>query len=85
MPITILIAVLAAAIFASAGYLKSSGTENFDATKFSATVLVGAIVGAVMYFGGVPVTEAGVAEQLAAYAGIVAVVENVLKAFLRRL
>jgi len=85
MPVTILIAIVAAAIFASAGYLKSSGTENFDATKFSATVLVGAIVGAVMYFGGVPVTEAGVAEQLAAYAGIVAVVENVLKAFLRRL
>ena len=84
MAITILIAVLAAAIFASAGYLKSSGTEDFDATKFSATVLVGAIIGAIMYFGGVPVTEAGVLEQLAAYAGIVAVVENILKAIIRR-
>ncbi|RKY68967.1 MAG: hypothetical protein DRQ24_11225 [Candidatus Latescibacterota bacterium] len=85
MPVTILIAIVAAAIFASAGYLKSSGTENFDATKFSATVLVGAIVGVVMYFGGVPVTEANVIEQLAAYAGIVAVVENILKAIIRRL
>jgi len=85
MPVTILIAIVAAAIFASAGYLKSSGTEDFDATKFSATVLVGAIVGAIMYLTGSPVTEASVIEQLAAYAGIVAVVENVLKAFLRRL
>jgi len=85
MPITILIAVIAAVIFASAGYLKSSSTEDFDATKFSATVLVGAIVGAIMYLTGSPVTEASVIEQLAAYAGIVAVVENVLKAFLRRL
>jgi len=85
MPVTILIAVLAAAIFAASGYLKSVGTENFEAAKFAATVLVGIVVGAVMYVSGSPVTESSVAEQLAAYAGVVAVVENALKAFLRRL
>jgi len=85
MPITILIAIVAAAIFAASGYLKSAGTENFEATKFAATVLVGIVVGAVMYASGSPITEANVATQIGTYAGVVAVVENVLKAFLRRL
>ncbi|MCW3128560.1 MAG: hypothetical protein N2V75_00415 [Methanophagales archaeon] len=85
MPVTILIAVLAAVIFAASGYLKSVGTENFDLEKFIATILVGAVVGAVMYASGSPVTESNVAAQLAMYAGVIAVVENVLKAFLRRL
>jgi len=85
MPITIVVAILAAIIFAASGYLKSSGTENFETPKFVATIAVGAIVGAFMYASGLPVTEANVATQLVAYAGIVAVVENVLKAFLRRL
>ena len=84
MPITIVVAILAAIIFAASGYLKSVGTEDFDTPKFAATVLVGAVVGAIMYASGLPVTEAGVLEQLAAYAGIVVVVENILKAILRR-
>lgn len=83
MPVTILIAVLAAVIFAASGYLKSVGTENFEATKFVATIVVGAIVGAVMYAGGGSITELSVTEQVAAYAGIVVVVENVIKAILR--
>ena len=84
MPITIVVAILAAIIFAASGYLKSVGTENFEPTKFTATVLVGIVVGAVMYASGSPVTEANVATQLAMYAGVIAVVENVLKAILRR-
>ena len=84
MAVTILIAVVAAAIFAASGYLKSVGTENFEPAKFAATVLVGIVVGAVMYASGSPVTEANVATQIGIYAGVVAVVENVLKAILRR-
>ena len=84
MPTTIAVAILAAIIFAASGYLKSVGTEDFDAPKFAATDLVGAIVGAIMYASGSPVTEANVLEQLAAYAGIVVIVENILKAILRR-
>jgi len=84
MPVTILIAIIAAAIFAASGYLKSVGTENFEPTKFAATVLVGIVVGAVMYVSGSPVTEANVATQIGTYAGVIAVVENVLKAILRR-
>jgi len=84
MPITIVVAILAAIIFAASGYLKSSGTENFETPKFVATIAVGAIVGAFMYVSGSPVTEANVATQIGIYAGVVAVVENVLKAILRR-
>ena len=71
MPVTILIAIVAAAIFAASGYLKSAGTENFEPTKFAATVLVGIVVGAVMYASGSPVTESSVAAQLGVYAGVI--------------
>ena len=71
-------------MFAASGYLKSAGTENFEPAKFAATVLVGIVVGAVMYVSGAPVTEANVATQIGTYAGVIAVVENVLKAILRR-
>ncbi len=84
MPVTILIAILAAVIFAASGYLKSAGTENFEIPKFVATLVVGAIVGAVIYASGSPVTESSVVEQLAVYAGVIAVVENVIKAILKR-
>jgi len=84
MPVAILIAIVAAAVFAASGYLKSAGTENFEPAKFAATVLVGIVVGAVMYVSGAPVTEANVATQIGTYAGVIAVVENVLKAILRR-
>jgi len=83
MPITIAVAILAAIIFAASGYFKSVGTENFEIPKFVATIAVGAVVGAVMYVGGGSITELTVTEQLAAYAGIVVLVENIIKAILR--
>ena len=85
MDMTILIAIIAAAVFAASGYLKSSNFESFEATKFAATVIVGVTVGAIMYASGLEVTESNVMAQIAAYAGVIAVVENALKAILRRL
>ena len=84
MDMTILIAIIAASIFAASGYLKSSNFENFEVTKFAATVIVGMAVGAIMYASGLEVTESNVMAQLAAYVGVIAVVENILKAILRR-
>jgi len=83
MPMTVLVAILAAVVFAASGYLKSATVENFDLEKFIATTLVGAVVGAVMYVGGGSITELSVTEQVAAYAGIVVLVENVIKTILR--
>ena len=79
----IIYAVVAAIVFALSGYLKSAKDEEFDATKFIATVLVGALVGVVLYVKGAAITEEAVATQFAAYAGIVVILENALKAVVR--
>jgi len=79
----IIYAVVAAIVFALSGYLKSAKDEEFDATKFAATILVGALVGVVLYVKGAAITEEAVATQFAAYAGIVVILENALKAVVR--
>ena len=84
MDVTILIAIIAAAVFAASGYLKSSNFENFEVTKFAATIIVGMAVGAIMYVSGLEITETNVMAQLAAYTGVIVVVENILKGILRR-
>ena len=83
MPVTILIAVLSSAIFAASGYFKSVRTEDFEIQKFVPTIAVGAILGAVMYASGSLITELGVMEQLAAYIGMIVLLENALKTLLR--
>ncbi|RLG35360.1 hypothetical protein DRN97_00175 [Methanosarcinales archaeon] len=79
----IIFSVVAAIVFAMSGYLKSAKDEEFDVTKFATTVLVGALVGVVLYVKGAVITEEAVATQFAAYAGIVVIVENALKAVMR--
>ena len=79
----IIYAVVAAIVFALSGYLKSAKDEEFDATKFGATILVGALVGVVLYVKGAAITEEAVATQFAAYAGIVVILENALKTVVR--
>jgi len=79
----IIYAVVAAIVFALSGYLKSAKDEEFDATKFAATILVGALVGVVLYVKGAAITEEAVATQFAAYAGIVVILENALKTVVR--
>ena len=79
----IIFAIVAAIVFALSGYLKSAKDEEFDVTKFATTVLVGALVGVVLYVKGAAITEEAVATQFAAYAGIVVIVENALKSVMR--
>jgi len=79
----IIYAVVAAIVFALSGYLKSAKDEEFDATKFGATILVGALVGVVLYVKGAAITEEAVATQFAAYAGIVVILQNGIKAVMR--
>jgi len=81
----VILAILAAIVYAVGGYFKSSGMENFQLEKFLATVLVGALVGGTIYATGSPLTEESVRTQFLAYAGIVVLVETGLKGLLRRI
>lgn len=78
-----LLALVSAAIYALAGYLKSVEEEP-DILKAISTMIVGAVVGLVMAASGIDVTQVGVLEQLGMYAGFVCIIENVLKAIWRR-
>jgi len=78
-------AIIAAVVYAVFGYLKTTPLEQFSGSKFGATLAIGAIVGFVLASMGVPVTEEAVIVQLAAFAGLTAVIENILKSIWRRI
>ena len=80
---TIVIALLMSVIYVILGVAKSVG-EQFNPVKAVSTVLLGLLIGVVMYISGQPVTQAGVAEQLAVYGGLLYVFENIIKAVVRR-
>ncbi len=83
--ITVGYAILAAIVYAVFGYLKSTTQEGFEPTKFLSTIAIGAIIGVVFAFSGLQVTQEAVAIQLAAYAGLTAVIEDVVKSIWRRI
>lgn len=59
--------------------LKKDGAESFDQRKFSATLIVGALVGLALAYGGVEPTTANIAEVFPVYVGTITMVEAVLK------
>lgn len=74
--------IVAASIYATLFYAKKrtdSGLEVFNARKFAATLIVGALVGAGLWWYGLDVTEQKVETVLAMNVGTVALVEAVLK------
>ena len=75
--------VISAAVFAVSGYLKSVG-EKPDPVKFLSTLIIGAIIGLIFSFMGAPVTEEAIMTMLVTYIGAVVVVENMIKAVIRR-
>lgn len=80
---TIGIAFFMAVVYVVLGVAKSAG-EDFNPTKAGASVLLGLLIGVVMYLSGLPVTEVGVAAQLAIYGGLIYTFENLIKAIWRR-
>ena len=78
----ILFAVVSAALYALIGYAKSVG-EEVDLAKAGATMILGGVIGALMVASGIDVTQIGVMEQMTIYIGLVAIIENVLKALVR--
>jgi len=81
---TILISLLMSVIYVILGVAKSVG-EDFEPIKAGATIVLGLIIGTVMYISGIPITEANVTEQLAIYCGLLYVLENIIKTIVRRL
>ena len=78
----ILIAVLAALLYAIGSYLKQTPPEEFNEEKFFVTCLLGLAIGGVSYYCGLTY---GAAEQLLISAGLVVYIEVWGKALYRRL
>lgn len=83
----IILAAIAGAVYGVLFYIKAqqNSGEDFDNTKFGATVLLAAIIGVAMSATGMPVTQATLEVQIAAYVGYVVVLETVLKLIWRKL
>lgn len=79
----ILVAVVVSAGYALLGYAKNVGTD-FDLEKYGATVILGTIIGVILYSSGTPITEAVVVELMAVHVGLLCIIENGLKALYRR-
>jgi len=83
--LTVVYAVAAAVTYSASFYIKNrqSTGEPFDPPKFTATLIVGLIIGIVAMLTGSPLTEQDVITQLIAYAGLVTFIETWLKTLIR--
>jgi len=79
----LIMAIVAAVVYALAGLLKSN--ESFEAPKMVATLIIGVLVGAVLWVSGVQPTQENVYATLAAYTGLIALTEFVIKGIIRRI
>lgn len=80
---TILIAVLSAILYTFIFYGKKMAEQEFDERKLVFTAIVGAVIGLVMWYYNLPITQLGVEQQLFAYAGMVALGESAFKGIYR--
>ena len=84
---SLLIAIFSAVVYSLSMFVKkhlnSENPQSFDTAKLLATVIWGAIVGAVLQMSGVPISEQSVEQQFVAYAGLIAITENAVKAAIR--
>ena len=86
---TVVYAILASLVYSLIFYVKKAVRKKdppeFDYAKLGATLVVGLVIGIVFYIGGVPIATEAVETQLIAYAGVVALVESILKLIYRGL
>lgn len=85
-PVIVGQAALMAAVYSVLFYAKARQQEDaeFDPTKFGATLLVGVAVGVSIALGGGELFQGTIETKLASYAGVVALVETVLKPVYRQ-
>lgn len=80
----IIISSLMGVIYSVTGYLKNYGQE-LDYVKLISNAIGGLVIGIAFAMSGTDVTEQSVLVMLGAYAGWLAIVENIIKAAIRRL
>jgi hypothetical protein len=76
----ILWSILGAIVYAVGGYFKNK--EPFDKQKFCTTLIVGVAIGIIQVY---TKTSYEAAYNIALSAGLIAIIENVMKAIYRRL
>lgn len=80
---TVVLAIIAAIMYAGTQFIKKNidpeKPQEFDGEKFGATIVIGAGVGLVFGYSGLIPSESMVLEQLVAYSGLTAIIENLLK------
>jgi|GEM_PF-1221149 len=81
--IQIVIALLAAIVYAVLGYLKSATEEELDWYKLARTIILGLLIGLGLVIAGIPVTQETVLAEFVALAGLYVLIENALKAIWR--
>ena len=86
---SLIIAIISAVVYSLSMYVKKhlnpDNPQNFDTVKFITTVIWGVLIGGFLAISGLPVTEMSVEEQFLAYAGLIAITENIVKSILRAL
>lgn len=85
MPVTpegMALAIVSAAVYSIVFFFKkyaSDNPEEFKWKKLLATLIVGVVIGAVYGYMGFDITQMLIFEQLAMYAGTIAIVESIIK------
>lgn len=78
--------IVSALIYSLMFYIKkkaNTGGDDFQPKKLAATLIVGAVVGVFYGYYGMAITQATISQQLATYAGTIALVESALKFIVR--
>ena len=79
----ILTAIVYSIVFYAKKKMKRDNPQKFHKGKFFATVVVGACVGASFGLNGVDITAGTVESTLAAYTGVIALTESMIKSIWR--
>ena len=83
---TIFLALVAAALYAGTQFVKkwpSDKPEEFDWTKFFATVILGGLIGVAAALKGIVPDQTSVELQLGLFAGATVIIENGIKTAIR--
>lgn len=76
----VLTAIASAIVYSTVWYLRRRGQgEPFEISKAVATAIVGAVIGASMVLAGDPLRELTLEQKLVAYAGVISLVQAIVK------